>query len=102
MMSRALAQTCLAFLALFIFAIEAIPPVILPASWSCARRKHRSCMAVMSASMFASLFWMIWKDAIGLPNCTLSLAGQSRFVGRDRVPYSFPRHHGARGGKHLV
>ena len=33
-----------------------------------------SCMLVISASMLASLFWISWKLAMGLPNCTRSLA----------------------------
>ena len=33
------------------------------------RRRQSNCMLVISASIFASLFWMIWKPASGRPNC---------------------------------
>ena len=72
--SRASEQTSLAFLALYILASEAIGPVNAPCCCSCAMRKQMSCIVVVSASMLASLFWMSWKLAMGLPNCSLSLA----------------------------
>src|SRR4051794_12259988 len=59
-MSRASATTARAFAAWFIFASDAIAGVRRPSSCNELRRRHRSCIAVISAAIRLSLSWTSW------------------------------------------
>src|SRR4051794_40495694 len=73
-MSRASATIARALAAWFILASEAIPGVRRSSPASSLRRRHSSCMAVISPTMRLSLSCTSWNDASGCPNCSRSFA----------------------------